>query len=45
MVTVRLTCAEGTDQALASEQSLVFQLGSDGVMGNELFQVDTFDTC
>lgn len=40
LVTVRLTSDNETVAAsVASEEPLMFQLGSEGIMGNELFQV------
>ncbi|KAK9790950.1 hypothetical protein WJX73_008600 [Symbiochloris irregularis] len=40
LVTVRLTSEnEAVAASVASEEPLMFQLGSDGIMGNELFQV------
>lgn len=40
LVTVRLTSDnEAVAASVASEEPLMFQLGSEGIMGNELFQV------
>ena len=40
MVTVRLTSAnEAMQSSLLGDEPLVFELGSEGIVGNELFQV------